>query len=519
VFVLGCGSDTKPPVDGGYANPLGAVGGLVLDGVTEMPLSGATVKVQSGGQTFTGMTGGDGTFAIPNVPSGSLNVIISNGGYETAIFTDALDGAVGNEPVTDPVRTIPPLALIKNDGTFSVKLVDQLGMPVPNVPVVARPQVRWLDYSNGSPVPRGSYEVNATSGVDGVATLPDLPEYTALGLLAPSFDSLPVDVPPVMVTSTPPYQFLGGTFPFAVGHLANSGSVVDAPVIRLAGPQTDLIVLDSNVDYLRGQSGALTHAFNAGVAGFIQPNGPITIVFNQAVNLGTLRAQLFNEDATLASAAILATGSANLVTLSPTSALSAGKRYNLALHVDAATLPGLSGTHELDVTAPLFVQPAAGSMPSIDVSSASTSPDKTTVTFSFSQPIGIGFGSSGSVSCVVYYEGINLDNGDPAAWPGEWNNGVGLTCPNPALDITAMRPQESLNMPVTGFSSKWQVIFDNTATTSSCKPPFTRGTGCAPPSSGTVMHFVFSKTTAAGTIKLPDGTPVSDSPTRVLTIP
>jgi hypothetical protein len=370
-------------------------------------------------------------------------------------------------------------------------------------------------------VPRGSYEVTAMSGMDGAVMLSGLPEYATLGLVQTGFDSLPIDVPPMTVMSTPPYPFLGGTFPFSVGHLANGGSVVDAQVIVLSGPHTDLAVLDSNVDYLRLQTASSSRAFGAGVAGFIGANGPVTVVFNQAINRSTVRAQLFNEDASQASVSMMATGSSNLLTITPTSALAAGKRYNLALHVDAAAVPGISNTREFNITVPLFTQPAPNSVVSIDTTSLKTSSDKTTVTFSFSQPIGIGFGSTGSLSCVAYYDNINLTNG-MGNYGGEWNNGMGMICPNPSFDITAMSPLEpsSAGLPVTGFSSKWQVVFDTVSTnnSTSCKPPLLRSSpGCSPPAPQTTVHFVFSKTSAANTIKLPDGTPVFDS--AVLTIP
>jgi hypothetical protein len=522
--LISCSGDTNPPVVVGNTNPLGSVGGLVLDGVSEMPLSGATVKLVSGGKTLMTTSGADGTFTVAKVPAGSFIVNVSNMGYEMAIFTGTLSGSVGNFPVTDPVMTIGPLALIKNDGTFAVKIVDQLGAPVPNVPVVARPGVRWLDYSNGSPLPRGNYEVTGMSGNDGTVMLTGLPEYASLGMLGPNFDSLPIDVPPVMVMSTPAYQFLGGTFPFPVAHLANSSSsVIDAQVIRLAGPQTDLSVLDSNVDYLRGQSASSSHGFSAGVAGFIGANGPVTVVFNEAINRSTVRAQLFNEDASQASVSMMATGSSNLLTITPMSALTAGKRYNLALHVDAAAVPGISNTRELNITVPLFTQPAPNSVISIDQNSAKTSADKTTVTFSFSQPIGIGFGSTGSVSCVAYYDNINLTNG-MGNYGGEWNNGMGMICPNPSVDITAMSPLEpsTSGIPVTGFSSKWQIVFDTLQAnnSTSCKPPLLRPSpGCSPPAPQTTIHFVFGKASAGNTIKLPDGTVVPDSAMRTLIIP
>src|SRR4029078_4369837 len=118
--------------------------------------------------------------------------------------------------------TIGPIGLVKNDGTFSVKIVDQFGTPVANVAVVARTQIRWVSFSNGSPNAQGSYSVTGTSGMDGVVMLAGLPNYASLGSLpfGAHIDTLSIDVSPIQVMgSSTVYTFLGGTFTFQVGHL------------------------------------------------------------------------------------------------------------------------------------------------------------------------------------------------------------------------------------------------------------------------------------------------------------
>src|SRR5205823_234979 len=132
--------------------------------------------------------------------------------------------------------------------------------------------------------------------------------------------------------------------------------------------------------------------------GFVPPTGPIVASFNQAIAPATIRAQLFNEDGTLASVQASATASTNILTVTPVSALVAGQRYNLALHVDAAGPAGVTGTQrEVDVTAPIFVQPTGG--PTVGIRMGTGAPtlsaDKLSFIFSFSEPVGIGFGSVG----------------------------------------------------------------------------------------------------------------------------
>jgi hypothetical protein len=151
----------------------------------------------------------------------------------------------------------------------------------------------------------------------------------------------------------------------------------------------------------------------------------------------------------------------------------------------------------------------------------------------FSEPIGVGFGSNGSISCVVFYEGANFDNNPASNYPGEWNMGTGLTCPGgsdpsrtPELDVTRIIPLESQapNMPVTGFSSRWRINYDN-KTNGGCMPGVSKGTmtapgPCSPPVAWGTVHFVFSKQSGPTTIKRADGTPVpDDSATLAVTIP
>jgi hypothetical protein len=136
------------------------------------------------------------------------------------------------------------------------------------------------------------------------------------------------------------------------------------------------------------------------------------------------------------------------------------------------------------------------------------------VSFSTSEPIGIGRGSSAAVSCVAFYEGINLDNGDPASYPGEYGaNGAFLTCyaqgnPLPSIDITAIRPIENAPV-VTGFTSKWQVTVDNVTpgALGPCKPPL--GGVCTRPAQGTKVHLVFDRLPPGATLRRTTGAVVA----------
>jgi hypothetical protein len=528
VMWLGCsGDNAQQSVSVGNINPTGTVGGLVIDAVTEMPLMGATVRLVAGGMAYTAMTDAEGLFSITGVPSGAFIATVSNTGFQSALINSALGGAVGNFPVKDPIATLGPVGLIKNDGTFAVKLIDQAGAPVPNVTVTVQVNIRWVSFSNGQPQPVGSYEITGMSGMDGVVTLMGLPNFSYLGPLG--VDTIAIHVPPVLVMgSTTVYSFLGGTFNFSVAQLANSG-VIDQPIIRLAGPETALSILSSNLEVLQGltsnNSSTVAPSFTQiATYPYIAANGPINIEFNQSINRSTIRAKLFEEDGTPSQTLLMATGSANTLTITPMAALTTGRRYNLSLHVDAATAAGEpSAQREMNTTVPLFVAPATGAALNILTTTIKSLPGASPqpFTFQFSEPVGAGFATA-SVSCVVFYDNAtaNLDNDTNVLHPGEYDKTkvTQLFCPNPVLDITRMTSLEPAGFPVTGFSSKWQITYDD-AGQGGCKAGVTKGAGCSPPATGTQIYLKPSRATTTGGVPLafkrPDGTTIADNDTNL----
>ena len=199
------------------------------------------------------------------------------------------------------------------------------------------------------------------------------------------------------------YDFLGGKFAFNLNALQYS-----AQVIHLAGPNTPLTILDSNIEYLRGRSGSGSPAFAAPVGSLIPINGPIDIAFNQAIDPTTLRAQFLDAAGNLMSTTAMATVSLNSVSITPSVPLPAGKRFNLILHAIAATTAGTNSTaSQLDVTAPFFTEPPAGAPITVVASSVMTNVPASgfiTVSFELSEPIGLGGGNNKPLDCVAFYE-------------------------------------------------------------------------------------------------------------------
>jgi hypothetical protein len=522
----GCNDST---VAVGNSNPLGTVGGMILDASTQMPLMMANVKVISGGVTFMGVTQADGTFSIPKVPSGPFIFNAGAMGYTTAQFSSTLFGAVGNFPVSNPIATVGPIGLIPATGAFNVRLVDETGAPVSMLKVSGRTdRANYVDFSEGNGFGVGSTAFDATSGNDGLVQFTGLPNYTDLGAFVS--DDFTVDVPPTKVSGSESYSFLGLSQQFNLEHL-NFNTNGQAPTIILAGPHTPLAVLGTNLAYLAGLGvGGLTETQLVG------PNGPINIEFNQAIDPNTVRVVFYNEDAaTPAQAQPMATVTTNLLAMVPNQALTAGARYNLLIHVDAAIAPTVNtavGGAEFDTVVPFFVEQASGVTPTVNDTSVAKSVNPATgltvVTFTLNEPIGVGQGNTNPIDCVVFYEGVNLDNGDPASYPGEWaNNGQGLLCdsqvsPQPAMNATVLTPVEQSSI-ITGFASKFSVNINNSPAAGTnpapCKPGIPVGS-CAGPQSGNKIHLVFSKLPVGSTIRRTNGQVVTDDPTKLtLTIP
>jgi hypothetical protein len=507
-------------------NPSGTVGGVVLDLDGETPLAGATVTLGYAGGSATGTTDMNGAFSISKVPVSLLNVAISAQSYESAYFTSSWNGTIGNFPVSNPLLNLGTVLLFKNAGSFAVRLIDDHGSPISGVTITCRVQVRYFSYGYSAGVydtlqPFGTYAIKATSDATGIATLNGLPTDYALNLIPISYyqtGEVYVDVPPMKVSGTQQYQFAGGTFPMnptKLGRVDSAGNQYPVPIaeITLAGPATDLSIIDSTIEFLAGKSAGGSYAFSAGVGSVLAIDKPIMVTFNAAIDDKTLRATVLDENGQPAAVSLASTVDTNIVTLTPSTNFMPGKRYNLALHVDALVNPGQTSggnSGEINISAPFFT---ASSSPAVTIVSAVNNAGTATITFS--EPVGVGYGSTATLGCVAWYENIDLD-GDgvgTASYQGEYASPT-PACPSSvpptSVDVTRVAPEEPNpgNTLVTGFSTKWQVQLSS-GTSGACKtgvvPP-----NCTQPGSGNIMHVLFSHAPAAYTVKRANGQPVPD---------
>jgi hypothetical protein len=499
---LGCGST----VSVGNDNPKGTVGGIVVDAETEMPIMGAMITIVSASATVQTTSDAMGVWQAKEVPAGTFILSIAMTNYITAEFNATLAGSVGNFPVNNPALTVGPTGLIKNSGTFSVRLVDQGGSPVAGVRAVARPQVRFVDLSNAFKESIGNYSVEATSDMSGVAKFGGLPDYTGLGRAID--DTLPIDVAPTKVMGTEVYNFLGLTQTYQVNHLLDP-----TPTIVLAGPKTQLVVLTSNVDYFRTST--------VGPTGSIIPvNGPISVAFNQAISPTSVKVSFQTDAGMPAPFTAMATVQGNIVTIMPSAGFTPGMRYNAQLHAEAAQALIAPGGGQFDSNAPFFAQQTAGVNPStvvahIDPLSVAMQP---VLIITLNEAIGLGgaFGSGYSLNCVAYFEGVNFDNDSVNNYQGEWpttNNPAQVSCPStpgPAtVNVTQVTEVEAAG-PATGFSSKWKLQFDGPGN-GPCSSALASCMTNQRPMQGTKVHLVWSHQTSPSlTVHRVNGDAVAD---------
>src|SRR5436309_532436 len=88
--VFGCDNNRNVAVSN--TNPLGTVGGTVIELDGETPLMGAMVTLQSAGGTFSATTDANGVYTIEKVPAGGFWLTLAAAGHQSAYFPGTLAG-------------------------------------------------------------------------------------------------------------------------------------------------------------------------------------------------------------------------------------------------------------------------------------------------------------------------------------------------------------------------------------------------------------------------------------------
>jgi hypothetical protein len=457
------------------SNPLGTVGGLVVDGVSQLPLDGVAVKLLSGGGTFDTTTGTDGFYKLAQVPAGTFTIELSKEGFLPITIQGELAGSVGNFPISSPVTTVSPFGMVPKGPDFIVRVVDGNGVAVNGAVATARMQFSYIDLSSGTQRFLGSTVSSATTGADGRLVFKGLPDMQKFGavdaaIFPNSIDTVQVAVAPIAVAGQENYQYAGGIFSFRL--LALNLTVAQ---IVLPGPTDPLTVLESNLEWLR--AGFVPTPAVPVLGSLVDTTGTITIAFSEAIDPATLRAQVTLENG-MPGPMLTPTVNLNLVSLAGT--FTAGTRYNLYLQANAALNPSGPARQKTAVV-PFFGKPAMGTKPT--VVSAKITPNggivpTFTVTFTLSEPIGLGDQGVQAFDCALFFEGANFDGSGAGAVNvvGEWaTDPNALSCsavsPVAGAAVTANTTPGHLNgvenvgnlsmpaPPVTGFVSTFTSVF------------------------------------------------------------
>lgn len=443
VTLAGCGSeeqkiDESLRVDN--TEPLGSVGGVVLNGVTEAPIvGGVEVTVIAGGhEPFTVTTDADGRFLVQEVPaSGNVVVLLEAEGFLPTRLTGELDGEAGNFPVGNATLSIGPIGLVPATGTVSVRIVGENGDVIPDISLTGTTFVRYMDLSNGERMERGQVTVSATSNQAGLATFSGLPDFAGLG--AEVNDTMMVTVPPVDYNDDGIYEYPGTTV--WLNGLRTGGP--ERLITLNSGYATNLTVLSSTIAALEGMGG---------VPSTVPVNGPIYVLFNLPINEASLYVRVmdeFGENTMQVNTSV----DGQLLTIDFPTALQAGAEYNMQIH--AVSMVG-DTILETDLFAPFFT----ASTETLAISAMEDDPNSNDVIVYFNQPVGTGNTATNELygaNCVLWYN-IDIDTGDTSTVdPGEYGAD---TCDIGGGAIRGLRADEGVpDMPGasrSGYTTRWR---------------------------------------------------------------
>lgn len=119
--LFGCGKDDNP--SGGVNSGSGSIYGVVTDFATGNPVSSANVQLRPSGETT--LTGYDGHYEFPNVPSGTYSIKVTKEGYSDLI--DDYDIVVTNDKQTKrdvQIRKLPSSLHIYDNDSHEISELD-----------------------------------------------------------------------------------------------------------------------------------------------------------------------------------------------------------------------------------------------------------------------------------------------------------------------------------------------------------------------------------------------------------
>lgn len=455
--------------------PRGSIGGLVVDAVTRMPIEGATVSVIAGGESKgPTTTKADGHFSVNNVRAGDVLIMIdgpTDAGYQQAFIHGFLDDTAGNFPAHNTITL--GIGLIAAGSDYTVRVLDTSGRPVSMYPVTLRHFVQYIDFSSGLSRNGGEVVMTATTGTDGRVTFTGMPPFNALS----------PDINPTGVLLLPPVQE-NGLYVYPGGSQTVN--------LRAFGDPSPDVILDPNLAAsLSIRASTVADLYNPPGSGrtgtVIGLKDTIHVAFNLPLTDATVT--VMDEAGTPLAAQPTVTPSEDNLSISFSSApLAAGNEYNIVIHAVA----NIGDTLVEGDFAGAFFTAGAGD---VTVSNVVRDVGTQSVDIEFSEPIGIGGGSSISLSggnCVLYF---NADLGGTSIigdYPSERGND---SC---FVVLYSNEPEPPGLAHRSGYTKYWRFT-----------APAPAGGGTLP--AGTRFDLVFSHVTSSSlVIERADGTPVQD---------
>ena len=356
LLLLSCGSDPDDANGDGIkdgvvdpnnvtvvapTNPLGFVAGEVWDASTGQPLSDANVSLFGGGVDGQAVTDSTGRFQFGPLAAGaSFSLRIDRSGYFDAVVSGLMiDDQAGDFPTVNGAIFVGPVALVTNDGQYSVQVVSEDGAPVTGANVTVETALRY--FLGGTA--QGTGHASAMTDADGRARISGLPNIWMLPPRLESVSSLVVNAAPVDLDGDGTADLSGATVDVP-GRDARNQALIPTIVLRRPGDQP-LAAIASNVPGLAGAP--LTQP------SLIAADETIRVVFNKPIDRDSVTVDLRNEDGTTPiQTSVVVSAFENTVLIDPAADLTAGAEYNVAVRVHSKDdVP----TEVLSIAAPFFV--------------------------------------------------------------------------------------------------------------------------------------------------------------------
>ncbi len=450
--LLSCGDDESSSLGVNNVNPIGSVGGIVIQADTMKPLKGVKITVIAGGKIYPASDGtavetdSEGIFAVKDIPAGNILVkMAAPSGYQGVTLRGTIPNAAGDFPLANSTLSMGPIGLIPlatASQAFRVLLVTPDGAPAPKITAHLRSGMSYVDFSNGNPVAKGTHVVSATTNNQGKAAFANMPDFNKLaGMIGIGglTDLVRVRVPPYDSNSDNVMDFLGKETIFNV--LALKGHV--PTIVLSSNAPTSLKIEASSI--------AALVAGKKGVRQLQSSSGPLYVAFNWPIDSKLTMVSLYNSLGKRLATMPSKTVSQNLLSINFVG-LNAGSEYNITIRAVAkSTEKLLEGTFG----APFFTPPVSGSTVTASLARASSDPQKTDynkIVVTFSEPVGTGIPTNKGLTgtnCVLFVS-YDLNN---TSKTGDCEGEKGFPTSNIWMKIDEKDPPGPAGK--SGLSKKW----------------------------------------------------------------